>query len=42
MKQQDCDLKVEEHTQDIGKSCDKRAGGNGGIDPQTVKNQRNA
>jgi hypothetical protein len=39
MKQQDCDLKVEEHTQDIGKCRHKRAGGNGGIDPQTVKNQ---
>ncbi len=42
MKQQDRDLKVEEHTQDIGKRRHKRAGGNGGVDSQTVKNQRNA
>ena len=42
MKQQDGDLKVEEHTKTIGKCRHKRAGSNGGIDPQAVKNQRNA
>ncbi len=42
MKQQDCDHKVEEQTQDIGKCRHKYAGGNGGVDSQTVKNKRNA
>lgn len=39
MKQQDCDLKVEEQTQDIVKCRHKCAGGNGGVDSKTVKNQ---
>jgi hypothetical protein len=42
MKQQDCDLKVEEHTQDIGEGCDKRSGSDSGVNMKAVKNQRNA